>query len=48
MTAELRDLTFFSDEVWFHLSGYVNSQLTTSSLDTYINLDPSVARLTHS
>jgi hypothetical protein len=26
MTAELRDATFFSDEVWFHLSGYMNSQ----------------------
>ena len=26
MTSEILDLTFFSDESWIHLSGYVNSQ----------------------
>ncbi|RZB39757.1 hypothetical protein BDFB_014971 [Asbolus verrucosus] len=26
MNNNLLDLTFFSDEAWFHLSGYINSQ----------------------
>ncbi|RZC35577.1 hypothetical protein BDFB_015143 [Asbolus verrucosus] len=26
MNDELLNLTFFSDEAWFHLSGYINSQ----------------------
>jgi hypothetical protein len=34
---------------WWETIGWerANGQRTTSSLDTYINLDPSVARLTH-
>jgi hypothetical protein len=25
---EILDITFFTDEAWFHLSGYINSQNT--------------------
>jgi hypothetical protein len=27
-TADILDVTFFTDETWFHLSGYVNTQHT--------------------
>jgi hypothetical protein len=27
-TVDILDVTFFTDEVWFHLSGYVNTQNT--------------------
>ena len=33
--ADVLDVTFFTDEAWFHLSGYVNSQ--NSRLWSYDN-----------